>query len=756
METILRKGAVAASGLGLFLLAACGGDGSGSPVSGAPATSDPPAASPTAAPAPAAAPVAEVVEEPPPPTRYAYPAEAPRVGGPGATVAPDERADQYFPHRALWAAAGVEGGIPTDLPVVATVAVGEEIQAAIDGAEAGVVALAAGTHALAAPLRLKAGVVLRGDAAGTTLEHATVVAVLLDQAPGSGLERLTLAYTDPEGWGTGEHRLPDRYASAPGFLPREDQASVLVTASPGAWLSDVTVATCASHPLVLVDSAHCTVRGLVAATPFNRGGGAGSLIVAGSDAVLLAGLRLGALRSLVLRGPSRGSVWVGSVANAGLLIREADRVSNLLVEDVAFLLPPAAIMPPISKGALPLGAGNVLMNVEWFWQGGNGYSKLDPEPALPYELNAYIDRVDQDVATYEAIWHKPIYRHQTTQEREPVGDEVPLEVPAMWQELPAGLQVSELVNGANIYDWLVAAPIGPQALELDIAEVIASPLVEGATAKLGGVEAPVVRVPREAWKGNPDAFDPRDRLAKMAKFDWMARKPQGTKVSILELAGGDWKTGLVLQQVVRIPDGATPMVSLAARPVGHDFRLFLGATEVETGRTLRLAGGYHLVTCLVAMKRKPPFIKDAVLDLAFDRFTDPWPPRLVFDTPAPDRGCLYPVDIADPLPAGERAALDDWDRLQRSMWKPDADIAADLAAFVGDHDGTQFAVAVADALRVVREAPHDETADLDPVQLGELVNYYHAAGLRARGWALGKHQPRPAKVRTYYPEETLP
>lgn len=76
-----------------------------------------------------------------------------------------------LPAVGLWLQAGVEGGIPTGLPVIARVTPADDLQAAIDAAPAtgGIIALAAGRYRLTTTLHLRSGVVLRGTGPRTTV-----------------------------------------------------------------------------------------------------------------------------------------------------------------------------------------------------------------------------------------------------------------------------------------------------------------------------------------------------------------------------------------------------------------------------------------------------------------------------------------------------------------------------------------------------------------------------------------------------------
>lgn len=102
--------------------------------------------------------------------------------------------------------AGVTGGIPSALRVVATVSTSDNLQAEIDAVEAaggGVIVLTDGTHELSSVIQLRSNVVLRGESrAGTILESSVRgtedepidLVNFASGVSGAGLEEITLRY----------------------------------------------------------------------------------------------------------------------------------------------------------------------------------------------------------------------------------------------------------------------------------------------------------------------------------------------------------------------------------------------------------------------------------------------------------------------------------------------------------------------------------------------------------------------------------
>ena len=208
-----------------------------------------------------------------------------------------------------------------------------DIQAALDAAEAGAVELQGETYRIHVPLRLKSGVVLRGRPEGTTLIRqgpGDGVVLGLNDLQNAGVENLRLQV----GEGTGEPVARDAWANRAGFEPT-DRAAVELSSCRNVWIDRVQVATPLSHPLIIRDSAHCTIRDLSVFGVQNRGSRAGSMILENSEALLLAGLKLRVWEDITLipthdpvdatRGGPRAATGIRShIATALAVARAAD------------------------------------------------------------------------------------------------------------------------------------------------------------------------------------------------------------------------------------------------------------------------------------------------------------------------------------------------------------------------------------------------------------------------------------------------
>lgn len=114
-------------------------------------------------------------------------AQVPRIGDPG-WVFDEQAADPRFPEMAEWAKAGVQGGIPYrhQLPLRLTLQPGEALQSAIDDVAeqgGGVILLKKGVHTVGQTVRLRSGVVLRGEHKDSTVLSITMKKEFFKYAP---------------------------------------------------------------------------------------------------------------------------------------------------------------------------------------------------------------------------------------------------------------------------------------------------------------------------------------------------------------------------------------------------------------------------------------------------------------------------------------------------------------------------------------------------------------------------------------------
>lgn len=317
---------------------------------------------------------------------FAFPPSAAAVGP--AALPAAAAGDSRFPAMVEWAKAGVRGGIPRDLPVLARVTPGHDLQAALDTTAAqggGVVALAPGEFVLTQTLRLRSGVVLRGAADGESRlqvklrGHAAALAgdgfaawttALHGRGVrGAGLERLTIVFDSslPPPPKVGTDRQP--YVNNP--AKRDDLwvVSVRLTESEDCWIDTCRILDSGTHPLLLENCRHVTVRATEVAGAHNKGETeAGSIVIAGSEHTLLDGLTVRDIRHLLLQAGDaaprcRYNVLLRSQLAVDVTVCGSGTSHNL-IEDCTLEIPPGHAWTPFGMGIpkrhQPPGPGNLI------------------------------------------------------------------------------------------------------------------------------------------------------------------------------------------------------------------------------------------------------------------------------------------------------------------------------------------------------------------------------------------------------------
>ena len=302
------------------------------------------------------------------------------VFGPTAAIATDYPAVQH------WARAGVEGGVPTGLPVIARVTPDDDLQAAIDAAPAsgGVITLAAGRYRLTTTLRLRSGVVLRGTGPRTTLldlglrssqpadlrDAATdgwLAGVQLEGIERAGLMNLALTFDSTLPRPPDPRTTTNVWVDNPGGQTDLHVVSVLLQHARNCWLVNCIIENSGSHPLVVAESKHVTLENLVIAGTHNRGPGSGSLALIGSEYVLVYEVRASAINGMVLQSDAkscRANVFLHARFETDLRLHGTGTTDNLF-ENCVITVPSWLNRPPLSPGnasarQAPPGPGNLL------------------------------------------------------------------------------------------------------------------------------------------------------------------------------------------------------------------------------------------------------------------------------------------------------------------------------------------------------------------------------------------------------------
>ncbi len=319
------------------------------------------------------------------------------------------------PAATWWAQAGVQGGIPLVLPVVAQVTPDDDLQAAIDAApaEGGVIALAAGQYRIAKTLTLRSGLVLRGAGPKATTLNLTMTSdrpvrlgdapthwtagILLRGVERAGLADLTIVYDDSLPPPVDPRNTPQALADNPHQRSDLHVISVLLHGARDCWIINCTLQNAGTHPLVAARSRHITLEGLEILGAHNRGPGSGSFALVSSEQVMISALRVQDINGVVFQSNAddascRGNVVTTSSFETDVRLHGTGTTHNLF-ERCIITVPAWLAQPPFSPGNAaarepPPGPGNLLhlcTVTRHFASGGRTFSMAD-DPGKIYQI----------------------------------------------------------------------------------------------------------------------------------------------------------------------------------------------------------------------------------------------------------------------------------------------------------------------------------------------------------------------------------
>lgn len=228
-----------------------------------------------------------------------------RVGD-GCMKMLDSCYDSRYPDMKIWATAGVEGGIPKNLPVKRTLNPGtNNIQAGIDAvanAGGGVLLLNSGTYRVTEQIKLKDNVVLRGvDKNKVTLEvtrrliqsegnKANAGTILFDnEVEYAGVEDLTYYYRvdgcePPDKWSlpANELKFANIYVKDTCGMNHHVWAFTIMDNAKNNWIDNVNLIETGSGPLRMWGD-HNTIRDMYINRSYNKYGSTGYFAVTGEN-----------------------------------------------------------------------------------------------------------------------------------------------------------------------------------------------------------------------------------------------------------------------------------------------------------------------------------------------------------------------------------------------------------------------------------------------------------------------------------------
>ncbi len=250
----------------------------------------------------------------------------------------------------------------------------------------GVIALAPGRYRLTKTLRLRSGIVLRGNGPKTTLldlglrssqpanlrqatPSAWLAGVRLEGIQRAGLMNLALTFDSTLSHPPDPRTTANAWVDNFGGQNDRHVVSVLLQNARDCWLVNCVIENSGSHPLVLAQSHQVTLDNLEIVGTHNRGPGSGSFALLGSESVLVSAVRARAINGVVLQSdsaaaPCRANVFLHTRFETDLNLHGAGTTDNLF-ENCVITIPAWLNHPPLSPGnattrQAPPGPGNLL------------------------------------------------------------------------------------------------------------------------------------------------------------------------------------------------------------------------------------------------------------------------------------------------------------------------------------------------------------------------------------------------------------
>lgn len=317
---------------------------------------------------------------------------------------------------AEWGKAGVPADLMKNLPVIANLQPGDDVQTAIDAApvSGGVIFLTPGDYLLTAALRLRSHMVLRGrDRVRTRLviqmrslrpdipiaEDSSLwtSGIRFDALEESGLEELTIVF---------DHTLPPPMKLSLGSAAFKDDpgdqkdlhvVSLCIDAARNCWITKCLIQNSGTCPLVIANSQNILVEEVIFEGAYNRGEGSGICILSRSTYTRFEKVKMGEINSFVLMSSSDGpdcryNVISASSFEIDVRVHGQGTMDNL-IENTEIALANWLDRTPLSPGnvnarEVPPGPGNLVYLctiTRDFGIGRRAFSMAD-NPSMIYEV----------------------------------------------------------------------------------------------------------------------------------------------------------------------------------------------------------------------------------------------------------------------------------------------------------------------------------------------------------------------------------
>ena len=255
--------------------------------------------------------------------------------------------DPNYPVINEFAKAGVEGGIPNNQEIVITINPGDNIQAAIDDANAsggGVVMLNSGTYKINSTIDFQDNVILRGESRDSVILESTIRSTwnegkkdtfVFDDDRYSGIEDLTIDYKVPnftpeDGEGLEEERNGDYFTNNPNG--RNDlyvrQINIRENSSNN-WVDNVSILNSGTDP-ILVRGDHNTLSNNLVDRVYNKGTDGNGYYSITGDYNLIDGETVKRIRHFAVQRGAEYNVITNSEFEVDINFHNGDDGNNLV------------------------------------------------------------------------------------------------------------------------------------------------------------------------------------------------------------------------------------------------------------------------------------------------------------------------------------------------------------------------------------------------------------------------------------------
>lgn len=251
-----------------------------------------------------------------------------------------------YPIISEFVTAGVQGGVPNNLPVIATINNTVNIQTTINNSTgAGVIILTAGTYSIPSTIYMKSNIVLRGENAELVILESTIKStwaqgkkntIEFDNVSNSGIENLTILYNvigyepiDRLNWLDGSW-CGDCFQNEPHGLNNLYVRQVSINnSSNNCWVDGCRILKSGTDPILLAGN-HNTLRNNYIDRCYNKGGSGNGYYDIRGDYNLITNETIKRIRHFAIQQGAEYNVIIGNYIEGDVNFHNGDNGNNLL------------------------------------------------------------------------------------------------------------------------------------------------------------------------------------------------------------------------------------------------------------------------------------------------------------------------------------------------------------------------------------------------------------------------------------------